>query len=154
MRARACVQLKSRQNISITYLHFKCGADLHFPSSPPPSNANYFLFITEGSGTAAATRRCGAPELGEDVRKPLRTRCERNATISIQGVWQRADELRNAARLTYTVKLPPVVDFLRQILQNFLRREAKEKFSGERSADVALLYIDPDSLLRAKSGIS
>lgn len=65
---------------------------------------------------AAATRRRGASELCVDVQKPLRTRCKRNATISIQGVWQRTDMLRNVARLTYTVKLPAVVDFLRQIL--------------------------------------
>lgn len=56
-----CVQLKSRQNISITYLHFKWGSHLHFPSSSL-SNTNYFLFITDGSGMASVTalRRVGA----------------------------------------------------------------------------------------------
>lgn len=44
-----CVGLKSCQHNSITYLHFKWRAHLHFPFTFP-SKTNYFLFIMEGWG--------------------------------------------------------------------------------------------------------
>lgn len=52
-----CVGLKSCQHNSITYLHFKWSAHLHFPFTSP-SKTNYFLFIMEGLGMVVVTFFC------------------------------------------------------------------------------------------------
>lgn len=52
-----CVGLKSWQHNSITYLHFKWSAHLHFPFTFS-SKTNYFLFIMKGLGSAVVTIFC------------------------------------------------------------------------------------------------